>query len=297
MAILVISGICLTALVSWLGPRLVSELSELLSRIPGYIRALADRPQWTGSAMERQMTELAETIRTRPQELLVAAWPGTVRTARFFGAAVGATTYAILLIILIPIYFFFFCWRFDRIHALQRYIPASRREQILQIVNAMGNVFAAFFRGRLIGAAIMAVLFSVGLWIAAVPYWFLLAIVSALLNIIPYAAFMGWIAVVLIKYLDAVAATQGLGVSFTEVFVWPTVVYLLVQVVDTWLITPLVQARSVNLNPVSVIVVLFIGGTLAGLVGLILAIPVAASIKVLVLELWAPRIRDWSLSH
>jgi predicted PurR-regulated permease PerM len=67
--------------------------------------------------------------------------------------------------------------------------------------------------------------------------------------------------------------------------------------VETWVITPLVQGEAANLHPIVVLVALIIGGTVAGIIGLILAIPVTASARILFSELALPRIRRWAESH
>ncbi len=74
------------------------------------------------------------------------------------------------------------------------------------------------------------------------------------------------------------------------VVIWPSLAYLVVQFIESWLLTPWIQSQSMDMNAVTVLIVVFIGGALGGFYGLLLAIPVAACLKILVQELLLPRL-------
>lgn len=118
-------------------------------------------------------------------------------------------------------------------------------------------------------------------------YWFLLGLITGILTIIPYASLIGWPLAVLLKYLDALSANSG-GIDLMTIVVWPSLAYLIVQFIESWLLTPWVQSQSMEMNAVTVLIVVFIGGALGGFYGLLLAIPVAACIKILLQELALP---------
>lgn len=74
------------------------------------------------------------------------------------------------------------------------------------------------------------------------------------------------------------------------ILIWPSLAYLAVQFIESWLLTPWVQSQSMDMHAVTVLIVVFIGGALGGFYGLLLAIPVAACLKILVQELLLPRL-------
>ena len=74
------------------------------------------------------------------------------------------------------------------------------------------------------------------------------------------------------------------------IVIWPSLAYLLVQFIESWLLTPWVQSQSMDMNAVTVLIVVFIGGALGGFYGLLLAIPIAACLKILAQELLLPRL-------
>lgn len=153
----------------------------------------------------------------------------------------------------------------------------------------MDQAVSGFFRGRLTIALGSAVLYSLGWALTGIRYWFLLGLVTGILTIIPYASLIGWPLAVLLKYLDVLATDNG-AFDLMTIVVWPSLAYLLVQFIESWLLTPWVQSQSMDMSAVTVLIVVFIGGALGGFYGLLLAIPIAACLKILAEELVLPRL-------
>jgi predicted PurR-regulated permease PerM len=217
---------------------------------------------------------------------------GTSQALGLLGRVIGTTSYLAVTALLLPIYFFFFAWRFEVITlTLKRLIPAAQRPRTLEILAKIDDAVMNFFRGRLLIALITGVLYSVGWAWTGVPYWFLLGAGTGLLSIIPYVNAMGWPLAIILKYLD-VAANSG-GMDYVSILVMPSLPYLVVQFFESWWLTPWIEGRSNDLHPVTVIIVVMAGGTVGGILGLTLAIPVAASIKILLQELVIPRWKAW----
>ena len=161
----------------------------------------------------------------------------------------------------------------------------------------MDTAVGSFFRGRLIIAFLMAVLFALGWLLAGVPYWFLLGVGTGVLSIIPYAASVGWPLAILLKYLDLTTGAGAPDFAWVDVFVWPSLVYGLVQVFEGWVLTPWIQSESTNLSAVTILIVIFVGGTVGGLYGLLLAIPIAACLKILAIEMLLPQLHRWAADN
>ena len=135
---------------------------------------------------------------------------------------------------------------------------------------------------------------SIGWWAVGVPYWLLLGMGSGLLNLVPFAAVVGWVAATGLALVDHLSGGGG----FTwMVLVWPTVVYAVAQMVDGWVVEPIVQGRATDLDPLTVLLAVLIGGSLFGLMGLILAIPLTACGKIVAQEWVLPRLRDWAAGN
>jgi predicted PurR-regulated permease PerM len=343
-------------IVAWVVPMLVNQTVALIKHIPSYamdvVAYLEGRHviQRGGLAEVRTLSTLPQTT---PQDLMQTIYEWTGQAFGYVGTVIESGTYIALVMILIPIYFFSFAWHFDAIlRKVEQNIPPPHRPRVLEIAGQMDQAVSGFFRGRLTVAFIMCAVFMLGWWWAGVPYWFLLGILAAVLNIVPYLVVVALPLAVLLKWLDvtsgswaAQAATvkaatgpmamdqaTGLAATHCGLFNWnwawlphggavqfdwdwtwlthagaiefswdwawiiaaPTIAYLVAQFLDNWFITPIVQAKSSNLSAVTIMIVVLVGGAVAGLYGLLLAIPVAACLKILAKEVLLPRMHEWA---
>ncbi|MBB6431728.1 AI-2E family transporter [Algisphaera agarilytica] len=205
------------------------------------------------------------------------------------GSAVSFTSYIALSAVVIVFCFFFFSWKFDAILKwFEPFIPRSHQAETIDMLKKMDLAVSSFVRGRLIQSLVMMVILIVGWWIADVPYWFLLGVVTGLMNLVPFLPAVGWILALIL----AVITTLANGGDFTVALIlWPSVVYFAAQSLDGWVVEPLVQGQATNLDPLTVMLVVLVGGTLAGLLGMLLAIPLAACVKILSREMLLPRLR------
>jgi predicted PurR-regulated permease PerM len=127
--------------------------------------------------------------------------------------------------------------------------------------------------GLLFEMAIVSVLTTVGLMIIGVKYAILLGVITGLLNLIPY------IGIVIAGVLTIIASLTG--TSDLSVIVGILVVNIIVQIVDNNILVPMVVSSKVEINSIASIVGIIIGGAIAGISGMFLAIPVMAILKVI----------------
>ena len=212
------------------------------------------------------------------------------------GSAIGFTSYLLLATVIIAFCFFFFSWKFDAVLIwFKPYIPESSRAHTLDMLRQMDLAVSSFVRGRLIQSLAMMLLLIFGWYLVGVPYWFLLGVLTGVLNVVPFLPMVGWIVAVLLTVMTAVAGggdPAGTGQGFTfGLILWPTVVYFIAQGLDGWLIEPVVQGKATNLDPLTVMLVVLIGGALLGLAGMLLAIPLAACLKILMREMVLPKLK------
>jgi predicted PurR-regulated permease PerM len=283
-----------SALLAWLGPLLVGQITDLARRLPEYLRTLA-------ANYNLDFSQIEETIRQyqgNPQQILAQIFKTTGRAVGFVTAVLSVATYLIFSVTLVLIYFFFLCWGFNSaLYRLAKYLPESRKERVVEILSRMDQAIGQFLRGRLLIAIIMGSLVSAGWLLAGVPYWFFLGMLTGLLNIVPYLSVVTWPIAIVLKYVDGLTAGAGQTPEIVSLVVWPSAVYIAVQVLDNWVLTPWIQSGQTNLNAATIIVVVFIGAALAGVMGMLLAIPVASCIKILLDEVFLPRLRRWAAEH
>ncbi len=284
-----------SGLIGWLGPVVEEQVVTLTQKAPTYLESLAQRYNVDLENPREHLQNATSTIKMNAMSLIKAALAGTSQAFGLVGSVVSATTYFLLSFALIPVYFFFFAWHFPAlVRKIEEYLPSSRKARIVAIVQRMDHAVGSFFRGRLIIAVLMGTLLSLGWLIADVPYWFLLGIGTGLLSIIPYGATLGWPLAVLLKYLDMTTGSGEVGIDWAAIMLWPSLVYGVVQLLEGWVLTPWIQSQSTELSAITILIVVFIGGAVGGLYGLILAIPLTACLKILVQEVILVHLKRWA---
>lgn len=299
LVLLVLIG---AALLAWLGPVVAHQAQTLARKAPQYLQTLGASYGVESSALSETIVSWTSRFQEDPvgvlESLLQPLLSGTGQALGFVGTVIGTTTYVAMTALLVPIYFFFFAWRFYRLsEMISHFIPLSHRPTTWHIIGRMDEAVSGFLRGRILIAIITAVLFATGWALTDVPYWFLLGVATGILTIIPYVSLIGWPLAVLLKYLDVVGNNGGNDIGWLSILVLPSLPYLVVQFLESWWLTPWIQANTMNLSSVTVIIVVLVGGTLSGILGLLLAIPIAASVKIVLEELVLPRWQAWATTR
>ena len=157
-------------------------------------------------------------------------------------------------------------------------IPAHKKDEVHLVTNRLSRAIGGFFRGQLVVALIVGIMVSIGLAIVGLPFWLLIGMIAGLFNMIPLIGpYIGGVPGIII----ALTAGDGTGQAIAVV-----VVMVIAQQIDNHFITPNVMQRVVKLHPAAVMLALLAGGTIAGFMGLLLAVPAAAVLKILVGHLW-----------
>jgi predicted PurR-regulated permease PerM len=302
---LLIAGVEVVS-IFWLGPLLIKQTVNLTAEMPKVVGQIGDAVERRYDVDTKPITDPIEDLApppTTPGEpkkidvqrgLRALQWAvgGDGGLAGTIVGVVGVASYVIGTAILFPIYVFLLAWHLPGTMRLLMFVPRRRRDEFVRILGLMNDAVSGFFRGRFVVSAIMAVLFAVGWWLCGVPYAVVLGVATGLLNIVPWASAVGWPLAVGLAYAEAAAG--GGGVDWLRILVWPSFVYVLVQGLDGWVLTPWIQSRAVDLSAATVLIVVFLGGAAAGVPGLVLAVPIAACLKILFRELAMPRLRDWA---
>ena len=159
-------------------------------------------------------------------------------------------------------------------------VPNRFFEVALVLIQGLDRQLGDYLRSRLIQTIILSIIAAIGYWILGLRFAILIGIIAGLANLIPYIGpFIGAIPAIIVVFLDS---RFGLGWSLLAVIV----LTLMIQVIDNAIITPLIIGKSVELGPVTTIVVVLLGEQLLGLIGLLMAVPIAAMCKLIIEEVW-----------
>lgn len=262
-------------------PLAIGQIGQLVGRLPDYLEKLATDAGVSNDEIVSQLKQQGEGIAQDPMSLLPYLWRGTTTTVGVVYDVVSAITALAIAGVLFPVCFAYFTWKWPEItRPVMQAIPKRHQDRATVIFGKMDQAVGSYFRIRLLIALIMGTMYSIGWGIAGVPYWFLVGMMGGLLGIIPYAAGLAWLAAMLFAYLDLQNGFSG-PASAAHVFLWPSLVYGIVQASDDWLLTPFLQGRQLNLSLVAIILCVLVGGAVAGLFGMMFAVPAFACLRVL----------------
>ncbi|MEE8458188.1 MAG: AI-2E family transporter, partial [Acidimicrobiia bacterium] len=159
--------------------------------------------------------------------------------------------------------------------------PENRRSEASHVGRQLNTAIGGFLRGQLVVAVIVGVMLSFGYWVIGLEFWLLIGLVGGILNIVP---FLGpWVG----GFLGVLVAVTTADFSTA---VWAVVVAVIVQQIDNNFVSPSVLKATVRLHPAVTLVSLILGGALAGLWGVVIAIPLVASIKIVLGHWWRTRV-------
>ncbi len=190
-------------------------------------------------------------------------------------------------------FFFYFVatgWSSLRMLSL-RVLPDSHRERIIDLARKFDAVISGFVRGRLTIAFVQAVFFSVAYWIIGVPAALIIGPSVAVLSIVPYLALIGIPVSIVLLWLEGHTGVRG---AWWWVLGAPCVVYFIGQALDDYVLTPAIQGKSTNMDTPTILFASLAGGALLGVFGMLIAIPIAACLKILIVEVFWPRFREWA---
>lgn len=176
---------------------------------------------------------------------------------------------------LVPVVAFYLMRDWDRLKlkALNLF-PLAWQGEIVALVSEADEVVGAFLRGQFLVMCSLAVIYCTGLWLIGVQLALVLGLIAGMASIVPYLGFMVGI---VISGIVAWAQYQEIGI-----LLWVAVVFGVGQAIESMVLTPLLVGDRIGLHPVAVIFVLMAGGQIAGFIGVVVALPVAAVIMVFV---------------
>lgn len=264
LILLIVAVLIIAAVIYLIVPPVVSQSKQLIESIPD----LVTRYQF----VRDRLPNLQDTLNTFSNNIgsitggFVSVTVGILGGVVAFFAAIVMTVYLLL--------------DKDSLSLVVKSIVApDQQAPVLALVKKIAQKVGDWFRGQLFLGFIIGILDLIGLSIIGVPYALTLAILSAVLEIVPTIG-------PLVSGTIAVLVTLGSS-PIKALFV--VILYIVVQQLENSFIVPKVMQKAVGLSPVVIILAILTGAKLMGVVGAIIAVPIAASISVVIRE-W-PTIR------
>jgi predicted PurR-regulated permease PerM len=246
-------------------PAFVAQVQDLITAEPVFQTRLADFAAGIPALADR-----AEAIRTaQPTHLLEPFAPEALPVA-------GAAAQLVILMLTVVVLAFYLVADHERVQGFAfALLPRRFHLRAARVLLDMEMVVGGYVRGQALTSFLIGAFVFIVLWFAGTPHALALAVFAAFADLIPFVG--GALAL-----LPAVAATLPRGV-LPAVVVF--VAILLYQQVEGHLLIPRIYGQTLRLSPLAVLVALLVGGELLGIVGALLALPLAAGIRVLVEQL------------
>ena len=254
-------------------PVLVNQATTLANELPGYLHSLNNKATFLGKLNERY--HVVKAI----QKLLDKGGSSAIAGGVLgFGKVVLDLVGAVVVVLVLSIYLLADLPRVKR--GLYQLAPRSRRPRMVLLTDEIMTRIGGYVLGNLLTSFIAG--FGTWAWamIFGIPYAFLLGFLVALLDLIPVVgSTVGGIIVALIALTISLPTAIATGAF-----------YLVYRFAEDYLLTPKVMARTVQVPGLVTVIATLIGGTLLGIVGALIAIPIAAALKLLVEQTAIPHL-------
>lgn len=278
-AVIVAIGALVWPTVQTQGAQLIEQLPDLYVAVVEWLRGAAVT---LGIDIDESLSQEAIEVWLRDP-----ANQATIQDLLFgFGAGAGVVlrgvAETIVVVGLAPVLAIYLLMDLDRFKKQSLELtPPRHRSEFVYLSGEVGTALGSFVRGQLLVALIVGIGSSFGMWAIDLPFWLIVGIVAGFLNMIP---FLGPVVG------GALAALVALLNGDPWQAVWAVLIMILVQQIDNHLITPAIQRARVNLSPLAIVLALIIGGALAGILGVLVAIPATAAIRIVVGHFWRTRV-------
>lgn len=273
LTIMFLFFICLTAFVIF--PIFFEELEGLTVMIPKYSNSIEEYFDFL--SQEYRRVQLPAIIKEAIDQALIRVEEIVIGFIQNLTEMILNSLPVIFSLLIAPIITYYLLKDLDKIKRnFLRYIPKEKRRLVLKLGIEINKIFVGYLRGLIWVSIIVGILSSIGLFIFKVRFFLILGIFSGITNMIPYIGpIIGGIPAVFIALLSS--PLKALGVI---------ILYVFIQQVESSIIGPKIMSEKVGLHPLTVIFALLAGAELIGTWGLIFAVPLAGSIKVIVRFIW-----------
>ncbi|NVN79356.1 AI-2E family transporter [Enterococcus avium] len=258
-------------------PNLVEQLVSLARNIPGFIsnmqtwlQELANNatrfPLFKELDVDKYISNLDVSAGSIIQQSLTGVTNG-------LGSVIGKITTIVLLLVTVPFILFYMLKDGEKlVPNIERLFPEKQRENIKGLLQQLNKTLSDYISGQAIECLFVGTFTFLGYLLIGVDYAFLFGVIAGLTNLIPYLGpYLGLAPALIYTFFDS--PTRALLCI---------VVVIIVQQIDGNVIYPNVIGKSLNIHPLTIILILLVAGNLSGILGVFLGVPVYAILRTLV---------------
>ncbi|GGE33956.1 UPF0118 membrane protein YueF [Pullulanibacillus camelliae] len=292
----VLFGGLVALVIGWLGPIIVRQIDQFINNVPDYVKVAKDiadktsQTDWFKWIMQQDYLQKLSNSINSEQDFLnkinnmlgSTASSLTQNITSGLQTLFGVLTSITITIVTVPFILFYMFKDGKKFpEAAARFVPSHYRHEGVNILKETATTLGTYIQGQTIVCLFVGTFTFIGYLIIGLPYALLLGIIAAVTNIIPYLGpFIG----------AAPAVVVALFISPTMAL-FVIIVVVVVQQIDGNIMSPLIIGKKLDLHPLTIIILLLVAGNLAGILGMILGVPVYAVAKTVIINLY----RLWKL--
>ena len=252
-------------------PPLAKESAQLAVSLPHYFEKVSDSFVSLKQILEsNNLTGSLENFINKAAVYLEEA------SANILSSIIGLLGGFVYLIVILVTSFYLVVEKNGVERLVRQTVPLNLQTKVLRVIGKIEFKLSRWFLGQLALGFIIGLMSYIGLSVLGVPYALVLAIIAGLFELVPYIG--PWLSAIP-AILIALTVSPALAGAVL-------ILYFIIQEMENYFIVPKVMEKSVDIHPVITIMAMMIGGQLAGLVGVILAVPVTAMVLVVAEEMY-----------
>jgi predicted PurR-regulated permease PerM len=257
-------------------PMFIDEVRSAAAEIPSQMRGLEARAEpWLYAMFKVKLPHTMSDVLRTVEERLQGELPGTLSTAAL--ALFGTLSYVAVALsaLIVPVFALYLLIDFDRIVAkVGDLVPRRWHRTVAGVAREVHRTLGSYIRGQVTANIVLGALYATGLRLIGVRLAVPIGVLTGMLAFVPYLGFsLGLTLALAMALLD----WQGVGTLLGVVTVMGCV-----QLLDGLVITPRIVGRSVGLAPLEVLLTMMAAASLFGFLGVLLAVPLGAVLKILV---------------
>lgn len=278
ITVYIIAILILVIVINILIPALSKSVMDLANNLPGYyqsaINFVNDMPEYTIIKKES-----VQEIISNLQKIDITTIISLENISDYINGVIGVASSIFNVFVSLIMSVYILLERGEILKFIKRLARAVFKEETCKALDnyfiKANNIFFKFISSQVIDAIVVGIIVSIAMWILGVKYWVLLGFMIGLFNIIPYfGAIVAVGLTILITWI-----TGGLSQA-----IWVAVVIIILQQIDANIINPKIVGDSLSLSPILVIFAVTVGGAYFGFLGMLLAVPVIAVLKILICD-------------
>nr|WP_272495704.1 AI-2E family transporter [Bacillus pinisoli] len=252
-------------------PQVVIQIREFANNVPELFEKYR---QWS-NVIHQQTEQLPDGVHARIEEFLNGGEEAIEVILENVITTLRSIINYVLIILIIPFIVFYMLKDYDQIKKAAWYLtPRRYRKSGIRFLKDIDQSLGNYIRGQLLVCVMVGLISTFGFWLIGMKYPLLLGIIVGITNIIPY-------------FGPIIGAVPAVFIAVTisgKVVVFVIILIFVIQFIEGNLLSPLIVGKSLHMHPVFIMFALLAGGEIGGIIGLILAVPMLAILKVILLH-------------